>query len=114
VPGYDDLHASEPGQLQKYRHQIGTSKHKSELTVRVDGARYAVRDFDVKLRNDVFYAPKHKSVSQKKKKERKQRERKRTRVDGSLADISDCSTLDHVPHGEAFDSFILWDCTRAV
>ena len=38
----------------------------------------------------------------------------RTRVDASLADISDSSTLDHVPHGESLDGLILAHAARAV
>ncbi len=36
-----------------------------------------------------------------------EKEGRRTRVDASLADISDSSTLDHVPHGEPLDGLVL-------
>lgn len=35
-------------------------------------------------------------------------------INGSFADIPNSSALYHVPHRETLDSFILWDCTRAV
>lgn len=41
-------------------------------------------------------------------------DRKLTRVDGSLADISHCGTLDHVPDGETLDGLVLGDTSRAV
>ena len=38
----------------------------------------------------------------------------RTAIDGCLADITDSSTLDHVPHGESLDSLVLSNTARAV
>lgn len=38
----------------------------------------------------------------------------RTGVDGRLADITDGSTLDHVPHSEPLDRLVLRDTARAV
>jgi hypothetical protein len=58
--------------------------------MRVDGARHAVCNFDIQLGNRIFI------------------------INGSLANIPNSSALDHVPHRETLDGFILWDCTRAV
>lgn len=44
----------------------------------------------------------------------KETESPRTSVDGCLADITDSSTLDHVPHGESLDSLVLSNAARAV
>jgi hypothetical protein len=79
--------------------------------MRVDGTRYAVRNFDVELRNDVFYKPK---CTQSRPRKKPKKKGHRTRVDRSLADIPHCSALNHVPHRESFDSLILRDCARAV
>jgi len=58
--------------------------------MRVDSAGHAVADFDVQFGDDVF------------------------RVDGSLADIPNGCTLDHVPHCETLDGLVLGYATRAV
>jgi hypothetical protein len=79
--------------------------------MRVDGTGYAVRDFDVEFRNDIFYKPKCTQSGPQKKTIKNWH---RTRVDGSLADIPHCSALNHVPHRESFNSLILRDCARAV
>ena len=72
----------------------------AKLTVRVDGARHTVGDFDVKLGDNVlcttfsyFFSDSEHSP--------------RTRVDRSLADVPHRRALDHVPHGEALDGFVL-------
>jgi hypothetical protein len=78
--------------------------------MRVDGTRYAVRDFDVEFRNDVFY----KCTQLRPRNKTKIKKRHRTRVYRSLADIPHCSALNHVPHRESLNSLILRDCARAV
>ena len=40
--------------------------------------------------------------------------RVRTRVDGSLADITNGGALHHVPHGESLDRLVLSNTARAV
>jgi hypothetical protein len=40
--------------------------------------------------------------------------KKRTLDFANLADISHCGTLDHVPHGESFDSLVFRYGARAV
>lgn len=56
----------------------------------MDCARDAICDFDVKLRDNVFW------------------------INTSLANITDSCTLDHVSHSETFDSLVFGDAARAV
>lgn len=58
--------------------------------MRMDCARDAICDFDVKLRDNVFW------------------------INTSLANITDGCTLDHVSHSETFDSLVFGDAARAV
>ena len=78
--------------------------------MRVDSARDTICDFDVQFGNDVFLR-RRRDVSVD---ERKEWVGQPTRVDASLADISHCSTLDHVSHREALDRLVLGDSSRAV
>jgi len=80
--------------------------------VSVDGARYAVHDLDVQLGHGVFCdgnLSKHRRAA-----EGQATEKRRTLVDGSLRDITDRRTLDHVAHLEALDGLVLCDAAVAV
>ena len=76
--------------------------------MRVNCTRHAVGNFDVELRDGVFYADEINKIVLRSNNET------RTRIDGSITDIPDGSTLYHVPHCEALDSLILCHAARAV
>ena len=78
----------------------------------VDGARYAVHDFDVQLGHGVFWggiSSKHRRAT-----ERLETEKMRTLVDRSFRDITDRCTLDHVADLEALDGLVFCDTAVAV
>jgi hypothetical protein len=78
--------------------------------MRVNSAGYAICDFDIKLGNNVFCI--HDGGQDTNYSGRSLNER--TRVDASLADISDSSTLDHVPHSVTLDGLVFANAARAV
>lgn len=80
--------------------------------MRVDGARDAVCDFDVELGDHVLYSKRDSSRSGDSLKQKEHN--KHTRVDGSLADITNSGRLDHVPDGEPLDGLVLSHSPRAV
>lgn len=78
----------------------------------VDGARYAVHDLDVQFGHSVFWG--QNSSKHRRAAEGLAADTKRTLVDGSLRDITDRCTLDHVADLEPLDGLILCDATVAV
>lgn len=76
----------------------------------MNSARYAIGDFDIKLGDNVFCI--HNGGQDTNYSGRSLKER--TRVDASLTDISDSSTLDHVPHSVTLDGLIFANAARTV
>jgi len=78
----------------------------------VDGARYAVHHLDVQLGHRIFWggnSSKHRRAA-----EGSETEIRRTLIDGSLRDITDRCTLDHVADLEALDGLVFCDAAVAV